>query len=128
MRPTLSNPIRLTKKQQELKEAFDAFDQDRDGVINAKELHTMMQRLGDRVTEQEAEQMIHEADHDQDGVINFHEFSLMMGVKPPPDDHDNSSLSPTSPTTGRHRHSIREFFSKRLSLHHHHHSTSQQHQ
>ncbi|KAI9249707.1 hypothetical protein BDA99DRAFT_523410 [Phascolomyces articulosus] len=130
MRPTLSNPIRLTKKQQELKEAFDAFDRDGNGVINSEELLAMMQQLGDRITKEEAEKMIQEADHDQDGVINFHEFSLMMGVKPPSHHDENSGsgglFSPTSPTSPTftnnecpyhqhrrpHRYSVRKFFCK----------------
>ncbi|KAI9488167.1 hypothetical protein BDB00DRAFT_773014 [Zychaea mexicana] len=127
MRPTLSNPVRLTKKQQELKEAFDAFDRDGNGVIHADELLAMMHQLGDRITKDEAVKMIQEADHDQDGVINFHEFSLMMGVKPPAGDATDplSPLSsPTSPTSTdtscphhhherkHHRYSVRKFFCK----------------
>ena len=115
MRPTLSNPIRLTKKQQELKEAFDVFDQDGNGVINAQELLAMMHQLGDRISMDEAEKMIQEADHDRDGVINFYEFSLMMGVKPPGADE---LASPTSPVAAagcphhHHRYSVRKFFCK----------------
>ncbi|KAI8139020.1 hypothetical protein BJV82DRAFT_522638 [Fennellomyces sp. T-0311] len=115
MRPTLSNPIRLTKKQQELKEAFDAFDRDGNGVINAEELLAMMHQLGDRISIDEANKMIQEADHDRDGVINFYEFSLMMGVKPPGGDE---LASPTSPVEGtgcphrHHRYSVRKFFCK----------------
>ena len=125
MRPTLSNPIRLTKKQQELKEAFDAFDRDGNGVINTEELLAMMNQLGDRITKEEAEKMIQEADHDKDGVIDFNEFSLMMGVKPP-SHNDDALFSPTSPPISptennecpyhrhrpHHRYSVRKFFCK----------------
>lgn len=114
MRPTLSNPHRLTKKQQELKEAFDAFDHDGDGVINATELYAMMEKLGDKVSKEEANRMIQEADKDKDGVIDFNEFSVMMGVQPP-----ETPASPTSPSCEKHHHhhhhhrySVRRFFCK----------------
>ncbi|KAI7881108.1 EF-hand [Lichtheimia hyalospora FSU 10163] len=121
MRPTLHNPLRLTKKQQELKEAFDAFDQDGDGTINATELMAMMQQLGDRVTLQEAEQMIKEADHDKDGVIDLDEFTRMMGVRPPSEPISSPTSPVSSPDTAttcpvhhrqHHRYSVRKFFCK----------------
>ncbi|KAI8393446.1 uncharacterized protein BYT42DRAFT_6636 [Radiomyces spectabilis] len=108
MRPTLSDPIRLSAKQLELKEAFDAFDRDGDGVINAAELKLMMQELGDRITQEEAEQLIHDADKNHDGVVNFEEFSQMMGVRPP--------TTPIEKKQDRcehhhhHRYSFRRFF------------------
>ncbi|KAG2221850.1 hypothetical protein INT45_003564 [Circinella minor] len=136
MRPTLSNPIRLTKKQEELKEAFDAFDRDGNGVINTEELLLMMNQLGDRITKEEAEKMIQEADHDKDGVIDFNEFSLMMGVKPPSHNDDHLFSPTTSPPTSpihsttennecpyhrhnrpHHRYSVRKLFCK---CHHQH--------
>ncbi|KAF1802309.1 hypothetical protein FB192DRAFT_1458247 [Mucor lusitanicus] len=83
MRPTLSDPHRLTSKQLELKEAFDAFDKDGDGFINVPELQAMMEKLGDKLTLQEAQELIDEVDLDKDGVVNFSEFSIMMGVQQP---------------------------------------------
>jgi Ca2+-binding EF-hand superfamily protein len=83
MRPTLSDPHRLTSKQLELKEAFDAFDKDGDGFINVPELQAMMEKLGDKMTLQEAQELIEEVDLDKDGVVNFNEFSIMMGVQQP---------------------------------------------
>lgn len=116
MRPTFSTPHRLTKKQQELKDAFDAFDRDGSGAINGEELYAMMKQLGEKITQEEAAQMIKEADHDKDGVINFHEFSLMMGVQPPssPASPTSAMQSPTSPTSKKkhHRMSFRRFFHK----------------
>ncbi|PHZ13301.1 calmodulin-like protein 1 [Rhizopus microsporus ATCC 52813] len=80
MRPTLSDPHRMTKKQQELKEAFDAFDKDGDGTINQVELQAMMEKLGDKISLEEAKLLIDEVDLDKDGAVNFNEFSVMMGV------------------------------------------------
>ncbi|KAF7726713.1 hypothetical protein EC973_008487 [Apophysomyces ossiformis] len=112
MRPTLSDPIRPTAKEQELREAFDAFDRDGDGVINAIELRSMMQKLGDRITEEEAEQMIKDVDENNDGVVNFDEFAKMMGVRPrshPISANESSNSSKTCPHH-HHRFSIRQFF------------------
>ncbi|CEI96024.1 hypothetical protein RMCBS344292_10194 [Rhizopus microsporus] len=80
MRPTLSDPHGMTKKQQELKEAFDAFDKDGDGTINQVELQAMMEKLGDKISLEEAKLLIDEVDLDKDGAVNFNEFSVMMGV------------------------------------------------
>ncbi|KAI9322862.1 hypothetical protein BX666DRAFT_2023292 [Dichotomocladium elegans] len=120
MRPTLSNPHRLTKKQQELKEAFDAFDTDGSGCINAEELMTMMKQLGDGITLDEAQKMIAEADSDKSGGIDFAEFSRMMGIRPPDSYGPASPTSPMSPSGTadgalhhhHHRYSMRKFFCK----------------
>lgn len=83
MRPTLSDPHRLTKKQQELREAFDAFDKDGDGVINATELQAMMEKLGDKLSLSESQDLISDVDLDKDGAVNFEEFAVMMGISLP---------------------------------------------
>ncbi|ORX62434.1 EF-hand [Hesseltinella vesiculosa] len=118
MRPTLRTPFRMTSKQQELWETFKVFDRDGDGVINANELQSMMQQLGDRVSMDEAQQLISEADSDHDGVVNFDEFCRMMGVSSPRPSQDGSRasfdlLSPTSPTKHHKRFSFRQFFHRK---------------
>ncbi|KAI9321066.1 hypothetical protein BX666DRAFT_1852521 [Dichotomocladium elegans] len=70
------------KKHHELKEAFDAFDNDRDGAIDAVELQKMMLHLGEKVSIDECKAMIAEADSDGDGVVNYDDFLVMMGVRP----------------------------------------------
>ncbi|KAG0191555.1 hypothetical protein DFQ28_011597 [Apophysomyces sp. BC1034] len=116
MRPTLSDPIRPTAKEQELWEAFEAFDRDGDGVINARELRSMMQQLGDRITEEEAGQMIKDVDENNDGVVNFDEFAKMMGVRPKSQHYHNNTPANELPNSSRdcphqhHRFSIRQFF------------------
>ncbi|CAO3698303.1 unnamed protein product [Rhizopus microsporus] len=106
MRPTLSDPHRMTKKQQELKEAFDAFDKDGDGTINQVELQAMMEKLGDKISLEEAKLLINEVDLDKDGAVNFDEFSVMMGV---PVNKDIKISRPQCPHQ-HHRFSIRKFF------------------
>ncbi|KAI8375049.1 hypothetical protein EDC96DRAFT_437384 [Choanephora cucurbitarum] len=106
MRSTLSDPHRMTSKQLELKEAFDAFDKDGDGVINVTELQAMMEKLGDKLSLQEAEDLIQDVDLDRDGVVSFNEFCIMMGVKQPTE--PIVKRSPDQPS--QQRFSIRRFF------------------
>lgn len=109
MRPTLSDPHRMTSKQQELKEAFDAFDKDGDGVINVNELQAMMEKLGDKLTLQEAQQLIGDVDLDKDGVVNFHEFCIMMGVTKATKEDGRIGSRKECPHT-HHKLSVRRFF------------------
>ncbi|KAL6637834.1 hypothetical protein ACP70R_025406 [Stipagrostis hirtigluma subsp. patula] len=63
---------------EELKEAFEVLDKDRNGFISPTELRTVMINLGEKMTDEEVEQMIKEADTDGDGQVNYDEFVLMM--------------------------------------------------
>ncbi|KAG1436470.1 hypothetical protein G6F56_013546 [Rhizopus delemar] len=92
MKPTLSDPYKMTKKQQELKEAFNAFDTNGDGTIDPIELKAMMEKLGDKISIEEAKMLIKEVDSDQDGSVNFEEFSIMMGISPKKQDHKRFSF------------------------------------
>lgn len=90
-----SAPRRFPEQHQELRDAFNAFDKNQDGVISAEELCNMMKQLGEKITLQEAQNMIAEADNDNDGVVNFDEFLYMMGVrkKAPKTDQAKSTSS-----------------------------------
>ena len=72
----------LTEEQkQEIKEAFDLFDTDGSGSIDAKELKVAMRALGFEPKKEEIRKMIQEADKDGSGVIDFPEFLDMMTQK-----------------------------------------------
>ena len=64
----------------DLKEAFDVFDKDKDGLISVEELGLMLCSLGlkegGRV--EDCEEMIRKVDMDGDGMVNFDEFKKMM--------------------------------------------------
>merc|ERR1712086_359432 len=62
----------------ELLEAFKVFDKDGNSTIEASELKTVMENLGEKLTDEEIEEMMKEADIDKDGKINFEEFKAMM--------------------------------------------------
>lgn len=62
----------------ELSEAFDMYDQDKNGLISANELHLVLSRLGQHCTVQDCEKMIKTFDSDGDGNVSFDEFRKMM--------------------------------------------------
>ncbi|PHT88622.1 Calcium-binding allergen Ole e 8 [Capsicum annuum] len=62
----------------ELREAFDLYDQDSNGLISAVELHQILTRLGESCSLQDCTKMIKSVDSDGDGNVNFEEFKKMM--------------------------------------------------
>merc|ERR1719324_1158540 len=72
----------LTEEQkQEIREAFDLFDTDGSGAIDAKELKVAMRALGFEPKKDEIRKMISDIDKDGDGTIDFDEFMMMMTAK-----------------------------------------------
>merc|ERR1711908_228623 len=77
-----AKPKGLTDDQiQEIREAFDLFDTDGSGTIDAKELKVAMRALGFEPKKEEIRKMIADADRDGSGVIDFPEFLDMMTQK-----------------------------------------------
>ncbi|KAK2955810.1 putative Caltractin [Blattamonas nauphoetae] len=72
----------LTEEQrQEIREAFDLFDTDGSGTIDAKELKVAMRALGFEPKKDEVKRMIQEIDRDGTGTIDFTSFLEMMTIK-----------------------------------------------
>ena len=72
----------LTEEQrQEIKEAFDLFDTDGSGNIDAKELKVAMRALGFEPKKEEIKKMISEADPHSEGVVSFENFMELMTTK-----------------------------------------------
>ncbi|XP_043711073.1 caltractin-like [Telopea speciosissima] len=69
------------QKRQEIKEAFELFDTDGSGTIDAKELNVAMRSLGFEMTDEQINQMIADVDKDGSGAIDFDEFVHMMNAK-----------------------------------------------
>ncbi|KAL7231809.1 hypothetical protein ACSBR2_009943 [Camellia fascicularis] len=69
------------QKRQEIKEAFELFDTDGSGTIDAKELNVAMRALGFEMTGEQIDQMIADVDKDGSGAIDFDEFVHMMTAK-----------------------------------------------
>lgn len=65
----------------ELKETFEFFDVDHDGLISAEELLRVFSTIGDdRCTLDDCKRMIADVDEDGDGFVCFTEFSRMMDL------------------------------------------------
>merc|ERR1712013_48687 len=62
----------------EIRQAFELFDKDKDGKISPKELKEVMLSLGEQLSDRDVSDMIYEADQTGDGCINYNEFKRMM--------------------------------------------------
>ena len=60
--------------EKELRDVFTVFDKDRSGTISAEELKSVMQVIGEKLTEQEIEDAIKMADTTGDGEVDYEEF------------------------------------------------------
>lgn len=67
---------------QELREAFEHYDINKNGLICSSELHQILTRLGEKCTEADCVKMIESVDSDGDGYVNFDEFKKMMTNTP----------------------------------------------
>ena len=72
-------PFELSKeRKEELKEAFEVFDADGDGHINAEELKIVLEAAGRKMTEEEVRAKIAEVDEDGAGELEYDEFLALM--------------------------------------------------
>ncbi|KAJ4974346.1 hypothetical protein NE237_007520 [Protea cynaroides] len=62
----------------ELKDAFDMYDRDKNGLISVRELHMVLKSLGEKCSVHDCSKMISSVDADGDGNVNFEEFKKMM--------------------------------------------------
>merc|ERR1711998_38152 len=67
--------------KKEVKEAFDLFDTDGSGAIDAKELKIAMQALGFEPTSDEIAKMMNDIDADGNATVEIEEFLEMMEGK-----------------------------------------------
>ncbi|MCL7047440.1 hypothetical protein MKW94_028304 [Papaver nudicaule] len=67
-------------EEEVMKEAFDVFDGDKDGLISVEELGVVLKSLGLKqgMRVEECKEMIRKVDMDGDGMVSFDEFKLMM--------------------------------------------------
>jgi calmodulin len=61
-----------------VKEAFAAFDKDKDGTITAAELIHIMKNIGEPLPQEDIDEMIAEADINKDGIIDYVDFIHRM--------------------------------------------------
>jgi Ca2+-binding EF-hand superfamily protein len=68
--------------ESDIRDAFDAFDRNSDGLVSVDELLQVMGMLGETMTRQEAEESLRRADSDGDGQLTYEEFvAFMMGSR-----------------------------------------------
>uniref|UniRef100_A0A7N1A332 EF-hand domain-containing protein n=1 Tax=Kalanchoe fedtschenkoi TaxID=63787 RepID=A0A7N1A332_KALFE len=61
-----------------MRDAFDLYDKNGNGLISAAELHQVLIKLGESCSVQDCEKMIESVDSDGDGNVSFEEFKKMM--------------------------------------------------
>uniref|UniRef100_A0A6S8C5R6 Uncharacterized protein n=2 Tax=Aureoumbra lagunensis TaxID=44058 RepID=A0A6S8C5R6_9STRA len=71
---------------EEIWEAFTAFDLDKNNFVGAAEIRHVLINIGEQVTDDEVDEMIRMIDRDGDGQVSFPEFFDMVtgGRQPPP--------------------------------------------
>ena len=74
----MARQMNTDSDRDEIREAFAIFDKNGDGSIDSKELQTVMESLGEKLTEMDIKTMMDGADTDRDGKISFEEFAAMM--------------------------------------------------
>ena len=82
---------KLTDAQlDEFREAFNMFDKDGGGSIDASELRDLMISVGQNCTEGELNEMVKAADADGTGDIDFLEFAVLMAHKMTDENKDDT--------------------------------------
>ncbi|KXN85002.1 Cell division control protein 31 [Leucoagaricus sp. SymC.cos] len=74
----MSEKILARDPMEEIKRAFQLFDDDNTGKITLRNLRRVAKQFGDRLEDEELQAMIDEFDLDQDGEINEQEFFAIM--------------------------------------------------
>ncbi|KAK9146075.1 hypothetical protein Sjap_005978 [Stephania japonica] len=87
-------------EEEDIKEAFNVFDQNRDGFITVEELNSVLSTLGLKQgrTLEDCKRMIKNVDVDGDGMIDFKEFKQMMrkeSLSEPYNPHNTLSHNPS---------------------------------
>ena len=79
----MANRVEHDVSEEEIREAFKAFDRNGSGHISGSELRHIMQNLGQKLTDNDflLDEMMAEADKDGDGEIDYEEFLSIMTLK-----------------------------------------------
>ena len=74
----MTDKIVARDPEEEVRKAFQLFDEDGTGKISSRNLRRIARELGEDLGEEELQAMIDEFDKDQDGLIDEDEFSGIM--------------------------------------------------
>ncbi|XP_075260491.1 uncharacterized protein LOC142352034 [Convolutriloba macropyga] len=78
---TTGKPELTEEQKQEIREAFDLFDTEGSGTIDAKELKVALRALGFEPKKEEIKRMTQELDIDSSGKIDYRSFLDLMTQK-----------------------------------------------
>jgi Ca2+-binding EF-hand superfamily protein len=68
----MTHKVREMEKDEELREAFNVLDKDKDGSISARELKYFMRKVAHlKLSSEEADAMIEFASNSNDGLVSF---------------------------------------------------------
>ena len=71
----MTNKVKEMSKEDEILEAFNVLDKEKDQQISVKELKYFMRKVAHiKLSSEEAEAMIEFADSDEDGLVSFDDF------------------------------------------------------
>ena len=76
-----SKPKLTEEQKQEIKEAFDLFDTEMQGKIDAKELKVAMSALGFNLKKEEIRKILSDYDKENTGQIEYQDFLDLMTIK-----------------------------------------------
>eukprot|EP00298_Acanthocystis_sp_HF-20_P018861 c22044_g4_i1.p1 GENE.c22044_g4_i1~~c22044_g4_i1.p1 ORF type:complete len:156 (-),score=65.86 c22044_g4_i1:166-633(-) len=68
--------------EEDMRDAFDAFDVDKSGSISAEEISRKLNEIGISVSYEEVQAIMAEVDTDNSGMVDFEEFKQMMAYTP----------------------------------------------
>ena len=74
----MTQKIATRNPEEELRKAFELFDEDGTGRITLRNMRRISRELGENLSDDELQAMIDEFDGDQDGEISLEEFSEIM--------------------------------------------------
>ena len=66
--------------EEEIREAFRAFDKDGNGFISAADLRHVITNLGEKLTDEELDEIIRETDINGDGQVNCEKLVTVLTV------------------------------------------------
>lgn len=69
--------------EEDMKKAFDLFDEGGDGVLSAEEFTKMMPLLGEEMPEEKVAETMKKVDKDNSGKLEFNEFALLLNLLNP---------------------------------------------
>ena len=77
----MARKMKDADSEEEIREAFTAFEKDANGFISVAQLRHLMTNVGEKLTDAEVDEMVRELDVDGDGKVNYEEFVTMMTSK-----------------------------------------------